>query len=39
MIFDIWRPELSQTERDLVSGLLQAVDSYGSAGPAAPWRD
>ena len=39
MIFDIWRPELSQTERDLVSGLLQAVDSYGSGGPAAPWRD
>jgi aspartyl/asparaginyl beta-hydroxylase (cupin superfamily) len=34
MIFDVWRPELSATERELVSTLLQAVDSYGAA--AAP---
>lgn len=33
LIFDIWRPELTSTERDLVSAVLQAVDSYG-AGPA-----
>jgi aspartate beta-hydroxylase len=39
MIFDVWRPELSETERALVSALLQAVDTYGSSGPAAPWRD
>ena len=29
MIFDIWRPELTEAERTLVSDLLQAVDSYG----------
>ena len=35
MIFDIWRPELSAVERELVSALLQVVDSYGSvAAPA-----
>ncbi|THD53841.1 MAG: aspartyl/asparaginyl beta-hydroxylase domain-containing protein [Phenylobacterium sp.] len=30
LIFDIWRPELRETERSLVSTLLQAVDSYRS---------
>lgn len=34
MIFDVWRPELSETERELVSALLQAVDAYGAAGAA-----
>ncbi|THD58270.1 aspartyl/asparaginyl beta-hydroxylase domain-containing protein [Phenylobacterium sp.] len=34
MIFDIWRPEIGETERELISALLQAVDSYG--GAAAP---
>ena len=35
MIFDIWRPELSGEEREMVSALLQAVDSFGGrAGPA-----
>jgi aspartate beta-hydroxylase len=34
MIFDVWRPELSETERELVSALLQAVDAYGAAGTA-----
>jgi aspartyl/asparaginyl beta-hydroxylase (cupin superfamily)/cation transport regulator ChaB len=29
LIFDVWRPELSDVERDLVSAMLQAVDSYG----------
>ncbi|MGA0606268.1 aspartyl/asparaginyl beta-hydroxylase domain-containing protein [Phenylobacterium sp. VNQ135] len=33
MIFDIWRPELSPAERDLISATLQAVDSYGDAPP------
>jgi aspartate beta-hydroxylase len=39
MIFDIWRPELSETERELVSALLQAVDTYGAAGASVPWTD
>jgi aspartyl/asparaginyl beta-hydroxylase (cupin superfamily) len=29
MIFDIWRPELTQAERAMVSTMLQAVDAYG----------
>lgn len=28
MIFDVWRPELSETERKLVADILQAVDTY-----------
>lgn len=32
MIFDVWRPELTAVERELVSSILQAVDTYG-AGP------
>ena len=34
MIFDIWRPELSATERELVGAVMQAVDAYGAGGPA-----
>ena len=34
MIFDIWRPELTAEERELVAGVLQAVDSYGGGGRA-----
>jgi aspartyl/asparaginyl beta-hydroxylase (cupin superfamily) len=34
LLFDIWRPELSPDERDLVAAMLAAVDSYGG-GPAA----
>jgi aspartate beta-hydroxylase len=30
MIFDIWRPELTDAERELVGAVLQAVDSYGA---------
>lgn len=33
MIFDVWRPELSDVERDLISATLQAVDAYGDAPP------
>ena len=29
MIFDVWRPELSEAERGMVSTMLQAVDAYG----------
>lgn len=34
LIFDIWRPELSEAERAMVAGLFAAVDAYGD-GPAA----
>jgi aspartyl/asparaginyl beta-hydroxylase (cupin superfamily) len=36
LIFDIWRPELTDEERRLVAALLEAVDSYGS-GPRVEW--
>ncbi len=36
LIFDIWRPELTLAERDMVRGLFAAVDSYGSA-PTQAW--
>ena len=32
LIFDIWRPELTPVERELVGAVLQAVDSYAGAG-------
>ena len=28
LIFDVWRPELTAVERDLISAMMQAVDSY-----------
>ena len=31
MIFDIWRPELSGEERELIGAILSAVDAYGGA--------
>ena len=37
MIFDVWRPELSAQERDLVAAMLAAVDSFG--GPPRKWTD
>lgn len=30
MIFDVWRPELSQQERTLVAAMLEAVDRFDS---------
>ncbi len=38
LIFDVWRPELSQTERDFISSILQAVDTFGTGNlePAQP---
>lgn len=30
LIFDIWRPELSQQEREWVSTLLETIDTYGN---------
>jgi aspartyl/asparaginyl beta-hydroxylase (cupin superfamily) len=35
LIFDIWRPELSDQERKLVAALLEAVDTY--SGPQVEW--
>lgn len=35
LIFDIWRPELSAVERDLVAAVLEAVDSYGAPAPTS----
>jgi aspartyl/asparaginyl beta-hydroxylase (cupin superfamily) len=34
LIFDIWRPELTDEERRLVAVLMEAVNSYGMARPA-----
>jgi len=33
LIFDVWRPELSAAERELISATLQAVDAYGDGPP------
>lgn len=33
LIFDIWRPELSDEERNLVTALMEAVDSYAGGEP------
>ena len=32
LIFDVWKPELTAEERDLVSAMFQAIDAYGAAG-------
>ena len=37
LIFDIWRPELTSEERDLVAALMEAVDSY-EAGATDSWH-
>jgi hypothetical protein len=28
LIFDIWRPELSQSERDQITAMFAIVDNY-----------
>jgi len=33
LIFDVWRPELSGEERELIGAILNAVDDYGGAAP------
>lgn len=38
LIFDIWRPELTDEECRLVATLLEAVDSFGT-GQGEAWRD
>jgi aspartate beta-hydroxylase len=34
LIFDVWKPELTAEERDLVAAMFKAVDGYGAAGGA-----
>ena len=36
LLFDIWRPELTDEERGLVAALLEAMDTFGS-GPRVDW--
>ncbi len=33
LLFDVWRPELTLEERDLVAATLTAVTAYGGAAP------
>jgi aspartyl/asparaginyl beta-hydroxylase (cupin superfamily) len=35
LLFDVWRPELSEEERAMVSGMFEAIDSYG--GKKGEW--
>ena len=37
LIFDVWKPELSDDERRLVSAMFQAIDAYGAGRPAPAW--
>jgi len=34
LIFDVWKPELTEEERALVSALFQTIDGYGAKGAA-----
>lgn len=34
LIFDVWKPELTQEERALVSTLFESIDAYGAGGKA-----
>ena len=33
LLFDVWRPELSEEERRLVSNLFEAIDAYNGTKP------
>ena len=35
LLFDIWRPELSEFERSLVAAMLESIDGFG--GPRREW--
>jgi len=37
LLFDVWRPELTDTERALVAGMLESIDRYG--GKRQKWTD
>lgn len=34
LLFEIWRPELDEQERRLVSAMFEAIDAYSGAAPA-----
>lgn len=34
LLFEIWRPELTEEERRLVSAMFEAIDAYGGGAPA-----
>jgi aspartate beta-hydroxylase len=34
LIFDVWKPEVTEEERALVSAMFQAIDAYGAGGKA-----
>ena len=38
LIFDVWRPELTEEERGLVAALWEAVDTFDTV-PAERWSD
>lgn len=33
LLFDVWRPELSEEERGLVTSLFEAIDAHGGKKP------
>jgi hypothetical protein len=33
LLFEIWRPELSEAERGLVSSMFEAIDDYSGQKP------
>lgn len=35
LLFDVWRPELTDTERALVAAMLESIDRFG--GPRREW--
>lgn len=35
LLFDVWRPELTETERALVAAMLESIDRFG--GPRREW--
>jgi tetratricopeptide (TPR) repeat protein len=36
LLFDIWRPELSEKERDLITAMMTSIDGFG---PRQEWTD
>lgn len=34
LIFDVWKPELTLEERQLISAMFQTIDAYGGGGPS-----
>jgi len=35
LLFDVWRPELSENERALVAAMFEAIDAYSGEKPAS----